>query len=178
MTIREAIKDWLEQTGGTVKQNAGIATLTKEFRKRLQWDGSDDVFVNVYACKPSCSAAALYVAVSLAPKHQNYLEATKLRSTRMKVLQFDPAERSPGGKKYTSWRIMKPSTKLDLYYCEAGQVARTKDFTLADYVKPMADYLSMSNQRLKECCHLLTEKYGEDFLEELQTEDGFSLKDI
>lgn len=165
--IRNTIDEWVKETGGQVKQNAAIDTLTNEFSKRLVYPTRTDCVVRVYAEQPCMAAAAIYVSVELP-------DGT---STAMKIIQFMAAVRCPGGKRYEKWHICRPSEKLDLYMCPYGDYAREdEDYDLSSYVDPMIEYLTTRNANLQKCCQMLADTFGSDFLKELKTRDGKPLE--
>lgn len=170
MTIRNAVNAWVEETGGYVKQNAAIRSLTDEFSSRLKYEAAD-LNVEVYAEKPSCAAASVCVEVSLAKNHPHY--HGKQAGTKMKIIQFEPAVRLDKRKRYVRWHLYRPSTELRLYVCDTGEeMGAEEDCELADYVKSMAAFLSARNERFEKCSQILADAFGEDFLSELQTSDG------
>lgn len=69
MTIKEAVAQWLEQTGGKYQSKDGAGkSLTDAFSSIMRFS-TPDLNIQVYADKPSCSSYKLYIGVRLAPSH-------------------------------------------------------------------------------------------------------------
>lgn len=168
MTIRQAINTWAKETGGQIKRDSAINTLTMEFSHRLSYPfAKEGVTVKVYAQQPCAAAAAIYVSVSLSDGS----------STAMKLIQFEAAVRCPGGKRYEKWHLCRPSKEIGLYLCADGKYAKAhEDFDLSAYVEPMVEYLTNRCCNFQKCCKLLADTFGSDFVKELQTRDGKPLE--
>lgn len=175
MKVKEAINDWHGQTGGFVK-NGLVQALTEEFSKRLS-ENFDGLNVQVYACKPPCQAAAIFVKVTL--PEDNPKSYGMSSEAEMKLVQFAPSVKCKGGRRYEKWTVYRPvpSELYCRFHKDMGPAMwKNEDFELADYVRVLKDYLVGRNERYAKAAEILARYVDDGILDELRTPDSTLLR--